>query len=304
MSAYASTDIVNNQGGAPGLFPARPVGSARDLGKHGTTVFTSLRAVQAMPLGRRTPHRVANELIGRINRGVYKHGSWLPTEQELLGEFPISRAALREALTILQVLGLIEPRRSVGTKILGGKRPVEDRFDPSLDLLAMLEACCFFEVESAVAAAGQPDGRCAPKAPQGPPDLEHFRHFHLGLAQATGNLAIAISIKNLWDLILDRPNLRATFEAAISYSQTDYADLQAAVSIAVAAQDRGAARAAAKALFHAYLDSVFDLEEWERLCVVRHENARLRSVWKQRLSTDPESHAPPRPPQPDASARD
>jgi DNA-binding FadR family transcriptional regulator len=254
--------------------------------------FTSLRAVQTTPSSRRAPHRVAFELITRIKSGAYKRGSWLPTEQELLREFPVSRGALREALTILQCLELVEPRRSVGTRVLGGEISVEDLFDASVDLVALLEACCVFEVESIVLAARLCDERCVRKPPGGTPDLQDFRQFHLDLAHATGNGALIASIGNLWALALARPMLRALFAAAITQSTFDFAHLQGLVARAVEAGDPDQARRAAKTLFDAYLSSVLDAEEAERLRQIHHESRRRGRVWKSRLSIDTRTPRP------------
>jgi DNA-binding FadR family transcriptional regulator len=259
------------------------------------SAFTSSLAVQITPSSRRAPHRVAFELITRINSGAYKRGSWLPTEQELLREFPVSRGALREALTILQCLDLVEPRRSVGTRVLGGEISVEDLFDASVDLVALLEACCVFEVESIVLAAGLCGERCVCKPPGGAPNLQDFRQFHLDLARATGNGALIASIGNLWALALTRPTLRALFTAAISQSAIDFSHLQGLVARAVEAGDPGAARSAAKALFNAYLTSVLDAEEAERLHQANRESLRRGLAWKSRLAIDTR---PPSPSQP------
>lgn len=256
------------------------------------SAFTPLLAVQTTPSSRRAPHRVAFELINRIKSGAYKPGSWLPTEQELLREFPVSRGALREALTILRCLDLVESRRSVGTRVLGGERSVEDLFDASVDLVALLEACCIFEVESIVLAAGLRGERCVRKPLGGAPDLQDFRQFHLDLARATGNGAVIASIGNLWALALNRPMLRALFVAAISQSAIDFAHLQRLVARAVEAGDPGGARQAARTLFNAYLTSVLDAEETERLRQVHHESRRRGRAWKSRLSIDTRTPRP------------
>jgi len=255
------------------------------------TAFCALSTAQAA--GRRAPHRVANALIERINNGVYKPGTRLPTESELLREFPVSRGALREALTVLQCLGLIDPRRRGGTKVLAPARSVENLFDASVDLIALLEACCVFEVETTALAAGLSGDQRLPDPPPGRPDLDRFHQFHVDLARATGNGAVIASIANLWDLALTRPTIRALFAAAISQSKVDFADLQGTVTRAVKAGDPGAAGRAIKTLFNAYLAGALDAEEAERLRCANHDNERLRSTWKRRLSIDTRA-SPPR----------
>jgi DNA-binding FadR family transcriptional regulator len=257
------------------------------------TRFGSLRTAQASSSGRRAPHRVAHELIERIDRGLYRPGSRLPTETELLQEFRVSRGALREALTVLQCLGLIDPRRGRGTKVLGPARSVENLFDASVDLIALLEACCVFEVETTALAAGLPGEQRLPDAPSAPPDLDRFHQFHVDLARATGNGAVIASIANLWDLALARRTIRALFAAAISRSDVDFAHLQGLVILAVKTGDPGAAGRAVKTLFNAYLGSALDAGEAERLRCANHDNEQLRSAWKRRLSIDTRSAQTP-----------
>src|SRR4051794_15236083 len=61
-------------------------------------------------------HRdVANQLIGRISRGVYPVGSLLPTETHLTQLFQVSRHTVREAVRHLQSMGLVIRRQGHGT---------------------------------------------------------------------------------------------------------------------------------------------------------------------------------------------
>ena len=60
---------------------------------------------------RRLAEQVADELRRRILSGELADGSVLPTEDELLVEFPISKPSLREAIRILDAEGLLSVRR-------------------------------------------------------------------------------------------------------------------------------------------------------------------------------------------------
>jgi DNA-binding GntR family transcriptional regulator len=128
--------------------------------------FASLRPARNTPLGRRAPHRLAYELMGRIKAGVLCPGDWLPAERELRREFPVSRTVLREALIILECLGLIESHHGVGSQVIGGEP--RSRIGPvaSVDLVTLLQACRAFEVEAAGLAAGLGRGRMGPCPPR------------------------------------------------------------------------------------------------------------------------------------------
>lgn len=54
-------------------------------------------------------------LIDYLSSGAFQVGDRLPSERELSKELNISRASLREALTTLKVLGIIETKESEGS---------------------------------------------------------------------------------------------------------------------------------------------------------------------------------------------
>jgi DNA-binding FadR family transcriptional regulator len=228
--------------------------------------LASLRPARNTPLGRRAPHRLAYELMGRIKAGVLCPGDWLPAERELRREFPVSRTVLREALIILECLGLIESHHGVGSQVIGGEP--RSRIGPvaSVDLVTLLQACRAFEVEAASLAAGLGDADGALPASSlgvpGPITAERCRHFHVALAQATGNPAISTSIRNLWDLAATRPAMCGPFDAALAPAGRSVRALQRQVVEAVAARSPSAARGAVNALFARYFAAI--LEEQER----------------------------------------
>ncbi|MBB3230420.1 FadR/GntR family transcriptional regulator [Halomonas stenophila] len=61
---------------------------------------------------------VVEQLERRIASGEVPVGSKLPTESELCEVFGVSRTVVREAITHLKSLGLVETRRGVGTTVL------------------------------------------------------------------------------------------------------------------------------------------------------------------------------------------
>ncbi|WP_168016497.1 FadR/GntR family transcriptional regulator [Halomonas salinarum] len=61
---------------------------------------------------------VVEQLERRITSGNTPVGSKLPTESELCEAFGVSRTVVREAITYLKSLGLVETRRGVGTTVI------------------------------------------------------------------------------------------------------------------------------------------------------------------------------------------
>lgn len=60
---------------------------------------------------------VTTELGLRIVGGFYLHGAILPSEEELVEEFGVSRTVIREAVKVLTDKGLVQPRQRIGTLI-------------------------------------------------------------------------------------------------------------------------------------------------------------------------------------------
>lgn len=62
----------------------------------------------------RVPQRVADQVVALIESGHHETGARLPGERELCENFGVSRAALREAIRVLEQKGLIEVRQGRG----------------------------------------------------------------------------------------------------------------------------------------------------------------------------------------------
>jgi GntR family transcriptional regulator, transcriptional repressor for pyruvate dehydrogenase complex len=101
---------------------------------------------------------VADQLEALILQGKVKVGEKLPTESRLCDSFGVSRTVIREAITHLKSLGLVETRRGVGTTVLRSN-PVEarpaERINPTTveDILHVLELRLALEPAAAELAA-------------------------------------------------------------------------------------------------------------------------------------------------------
>lgn len=93
-------------------------------------VLTPLRSVPGFrpPARRRIHEDVAQQLRDAILDGRYPAGHKLPPERELAEEFRINRTSLREAIKVLEGLGLVSVRQGDGATVL----PL---VDASLDVL-------------------------------------------------------------------------------------------------------------------------------------------------------------------------
>ena len=80
------------------------------------------------PLRRRLHEAVAEQLRDAILDGRFPAGRKLPPERELAAEFRVNRTSVREAIKVLEGLGLVQVRQGDGVTV----RPV---VEASLDLL-------------------------------------------------------------------------------------------------------------------------------------------------------------------------
>jgi DNA-binding GntR family transcriptional regulator len=74
---------------------------------------------RASVFGERRPRYqiVAESLLAAIQRGRYPVGSALPTEQELCAQYNVSRHTVREAVRLIEQMGLISRHQGIGTKV-------------------------------------------------------------------------------------------------------------------------------------------------------------------------------------------
>jgi len=80
--------------------------------------------------------QVIEQIKEMIYRGQLKKGDRLPSERDLREQLDVSRASIREAFSVLEILGLIESRPGEGTFITsGGKKNI---FEP-LSMVLLLE---------------------------------------------------------------------------------------------------------------------------------------------------------------------
>ncbi len=82
-----------------------------------------------------------DELRRRILSGVLAPGDQLPTEQQLISTFNVSRTVVREAISVLRANGLVDPRQGRGVFVRGGSddEPLPALTQEPLAVAAVLE---------------------------------------------------------------------------------------------------------------------------------------------------------------------
>ena len=162
---------------------------------------------------RRLYRQIADQIRTLIRSQEFPAGARLPPERDLARQLGVSRPSVREALIALEVEGLVEVRIGSGIYVLGpgsnGKpgSPVQSALGP----FELLRARWIIESECAAWAAK------AAKRPQigaiedallqmqsvkdkeKRQPLTGDRLFHLRIAEATGNGALVVVVKMLWE---------------------------------------------------------------------------------------------------------
>lgn len=169
-----------------------------------------------MPLqaveNRRLYRQIADQIAALIERGEYRPGERLPPERDLAKQLGVSRPSVREALIALEVEGYVEVRIGSGVYVLGARPVARERGELPADSgpFELIKARWLIEAECAALAAKSAT-RAQVKAiadaleamearrRQGEMPLEEDRLFHLRIAEASGNSALALVVKTLWD---------------------------------------------------------------------------------------------------------
>ena len=166
-----------------------------------------LQAVES----RRLYRQIADQIAALIERGEYGAGKRLPPERDLAKQLGVSRPSVREALIALEVEGYVEVRVGSGVYVVGPRdeSPVAELTSDS-GPFELIKARWLIEAECAALAA-----KSATKAQvrameealdtmeseknRGQMPLAADRLFHMRIAEASGNSALALVVRTLWD---------------------------------------------------------------------------------------------------------
>ncbi|HZZ91059.1 MAG TPA: FadR/GntR family transcriptional regulator [Usitatibacter sp.] len=169
-----------------------------------------------MPLqavdSRRLYRQIADQIAALIERHEYAVGARLPPERDLAKQLGVSRPSVREALIALEVEGYVEVRVGSGVYVVGPQPGAATARELSTDSgpFELIRARWLIEAECAAMAAKaatraqlrameQALERMEKERKRGVMPLDADRDFHLRIAEACGNSALALVVKTLWD---------------------------------------------------------------------------------------------------------
>ncbi|MGB0663857.1 MAG: FCD domain-containing protein [Pontibacterium sp.] len=157
-------------------------------------------------------------LHAELQAGHFKVGERLPPERDIAERLSVSRAVVREALIMLELMGLIEVRKGSGIYVIKtpstGSNKINET-EPSLDLddvgpFEMMQARQLLESNIAEFAAAQATKKDIiamrdalalerQNIEAGSNDHNGDKLFHLAIAEATQNSVLVDTINTLWE---------------------------------------------------------------------------------------------------------
>ncbi len=160
---------------------------------------------------------IGQQLIERINQGQFRIGERLPAERIIAEEMNVSRAVIREALIMLELLGLVEVRKGSGIYIIAlpkqlnakqSKQKKEEKDD--VGPFEMLQARQVVESRIAELAAAQVTKNDILKLREAlnmerkellgeSAEYDGDKMFHQIIADATQNSVLSEIVTDMWE---------------------------------------------------------------------------------------------------------
>lgn len=227
-----------------------------------------LDRLPALRVGAPLSEQIADALAVGIRDGALAPGHRLPTEAALSARFGVSRPVVREALSRLKTLGLVETRQGAGAFVIqASPRSLETLAlapDGSLDaVFQMVEVRRALEAEAAALAAARRTDEALAQILAAADALDEAVEaggdgvvedvaFHAAVAQAARNPFLLATLAYLHRFLLDATRVTRANEATRPEMARQVRAEHAEIVAAIVAGDAQAARAAgARHLVHA-----------------------------------------------------
>lgn len=175
--------------------------------------------IDVQPVVRTRAHEeVARQLEALMRKGTLRVGDRLPSERALATQFRVSRATIRQALSVLQAVGLVESRIGEGTfararsavlsvtDLAAALRMAHGTLTEQLELRRLIEP----QVASLAAERATDDDLAElrdyislqeNRLAEGNPFIEEDSAFHLTVARATKNTLLVKMVEGIHELL-------------------------------------------------------------------------------------------------------
>lgn len=166
--------------------------------------------------------QIYNQIYDAIVSGRYAVGDKLPSEKDLCAMFNVSRVPVREALSALELNGLVDSMQGAGVYVRR-TAPTEDKWAGEVEPQDIIRARMVLEPDVARLAAGQINDeqraelrdiieRFKKEAADDVYTTDVDKEFHLFLARTSGNTLYVMMMElvfktmeqRMWELILSR----------------------------------------------------------------------------------------------------
>ncbi|MGB3723044.1 MAG: FadR/GntR family transcriptional regulator [Pacificimonas sp.] len=244
--------------------------------------------------GQRLYQTVAEKIGMLIEEGSYPPGSRLPGERELAEQLGVSRVTIREAEIALQAVGRLEIKTGSGVYVSEPQTPGTGSL-PSASAFEVTEARLLIESEAAALAArnisdeqiAQLDALIVRMGESDQADAnEADEAFHMTIAMASRNTALVHSVKSLWRMREEIPDVKATYESVCVHDAEIRRDEHRAVFDALKARDPAAARTAMREHFQRLIANMLDATEEKALAEVQRRASESRERFLTTAGTD------------------
>jgi GntR family hexuronate regulon transcriptional repressor len=244
---------------------------------------------------RKLYRQVADSIMASIQSGEFKPGARLPSERDLAASFKVSRPTIREAMIALEIRGLVEARHGSGIYITEHPPAQIGADDLDIGAFELTEARRLFEGEAAALAATTITAEqldeieailadmVKENARKQPGEMAD-RRFHVAIARATRNTAIATVIENLWDVRHKSPLCKHMLERARSVGVQPRIGEHRRILAALRKRDPKAARNAMRDHLGRVIDGLLAATETDALDSARKKAVSKRTEYTRRLS--------------------
>lgn len=230
--------------------------------------------------------QVAASISASIADGAFQPGHRLPSERDLADEFGVSRPTVRRAVIALEMRGLLEARQGSGVYVRLDQPPPPAK-DLDIGAFEQAEARRLFEGEAAALAATlitdeelayletlvvEMNSDAATKEQSELAD----RQFHISIAAATRNVAVARIVENTWDLRYRSRLCMQMLEKARHVRKRPLKDEHQEIVDALRTRDPKAARAAMQAHLGGLIENLLLTAELEAIERTRESLAAKR----------------------------
>lgn len=232
------------------------------------------RAMASRPTSTRFYARVSGDLQQRIASGEFEVGARLPAERELAQFYNVSRPTIREAIIALEVDGVVSVRQGSGVYVIAKTPRTGIASVTDIGPFELLEARRAIEGEACALAAKQIDDSQLEQLDALITEMRSDnlldditqseqvdRRFHMLIAEASGNSAMAAVVDILWDMRFRSPQSRMLTTKAHAAGVKPRVEEHVAIVDALRHGDPQQARAAMQSHLGRVLDTLLQTTE-------------------------------------------